>query len=324
MEGDTVDCHCHLTVTASSESVAALKPKLLHEYADHQFWLMTTYWNDCDLVKLHLLDCPNVTPFFGIHPWYSHLYTVKDEPISKEQHYADVLSPSPPPSLIAKLPQPKRLSDQITEWKAIINGFEGKRKFGIGEIGLDKVFRVPQGILGYTDETNSNCYVSMDHQVAVFEQMLRLAQEYRVPVLVHCVRAHGRLFDVVTSLTRNKPKSNRERKREQQLGKPTETEEIVEIPIILHSWSGLVDQVKMWSKYPGIFFSLSNWINGQKPLEWAQTTQAITELDFGIDDCLVNKSDTYDTNMKEIRQKLQAVGVTVTQCQSNMKKIWSI
>ncbi|CAN3377372.1 hypothetical protein DIURU_003383 [Diutina rugosa] len=323
MANIVVDCHCHLTVDASSINVNALRSKLLQEYSDHEFWLMTTYWNDCDLVKSHLLDCPNIIPFFGIHPWYSHLYSVSDEPISKEQHYMKVLSPSPPASLIAALPEPKRLSEQIIEWKSIIDSFEGKRKFGIGEIGLDKVFRVPYGILGYTDKANSNCYVSMDHQVAIFKQMLQLAQEYHIPVSVHCVRAHGRLFDETISITRAKPKSNRERKREQQMGTSDNAPKKVEIPIILHSWSGSVDQVKMWCKYPGIFFSVSNWINGQKSLEWAEAVQAITESDFGLDNWLLNKSSDYDKNMEEIREKLQKVGVSSAQCQINMKRVWA-
>ena len=51
--------------------------------------------------------------------------------------------------------------------------------FAIGEVGLDKVHK----------ET-------FERQIDVFEEMIRLSESYRKPVIVHCVRAYSEIIEV--------------------------------------------------------------------------------------------------------------------------------
>lgn len=56
----------------------------------------------------------------------------------------------------------------------------------VGEIGLDKAVRTPE-----TGETE------WESQLAVFKAQMRLAGVLGRPVSVHCVRAHGALYEVL-------------------------------------------------------------------------------------------------------------------------------
>ncbi len=51
--------------------------------------------------------------------------------------------------------------------------------WGIGEVGLDKVHK----------ET-------FDKQIEVFEEMIRLSESYRKPMIVHCVRAYSEIIEI--------------------------------------------------------------------------------------------------------------------------------
>ena len=51
--------------------------------------------------------------------------------------------------------------------------------WGIGEVGLDKVHK----------ET-------FEKQVEVFEEMIRLSESYRKPMIVHCVRAYSEIIEI--------------------------------------------------------------------------------------------------------------------------------
>lgn len=329
-----MDCHCHLGVTASSDSVRQLRQILKEDsvFVHSVFYLMTTYYGDFELTRRHLIDLPQIVPFFGIHPWYSHLYyteehaSIGDTTERKRAHYHSVLNPAPSDELLHALPEPRLLNDQIESFQDSIADFRRRypdRHCGVGEIGLDKVFRVPMGLLGSTEEKLSPNTVRIDHQVAVYEAMIKLAQRSQVPVSVHCVKAHGKLFEVTTEKARNKLLSKRALQRLAQLNlEPPAT--IKEIPVILHSWSGLEDQVKMWLKYPGIFFSLSNWINGQTLVAWARLCQVLPELDFGIDKWLIEKPDQYHDNMREIVSKLDAISHSEDKIAATVNQLWAL
>lgn len=60
--------------------------------------------------------------------------------------------------------------------------FEARNDSGfwcIGEVGLDKIHK----------ET-------FDKQVEVFEEMIRLSESYRKPMIVHCVRAYSEIIEI--------------------------------------------------------------------------------------------------------------------------------
>ena len=88
-------------------------------------------------------------------------------------------------------------------------------RFGIGETGLDKTDRNPD----------------FEDQKGFFAFHLWLAQQYKVPVAVHCVHAWGAFMEIIQQLS-------------------------PEIPIIMHSYSGSLETAKELLKR-NTFFSFS-------------------------------------------------------------------
>ncbi|ODA76703.1 hypothetical protein RJ55_07974 [Drechmeria coniospora] len=168
-----------------------------------------------------------LVPSFGWHPWYSHLlyddtftfaptttYTPPEDSVdfasafaAKKRHYEAVLTPSPErdDDFIASLPVPTPLSAFIAATRARLRAHPYAL---VGEIGLDKAFRVPFGcdasavappadapasVHASGHRTLSRYRVRIQHQEAIFGSQVRLAAAEGRPVSVHCVQAHGSL-----------------------------------------------------------------------------------------------------------------------------------
>ena len=58
----------------------------------------------------------------------------------------------------------------------------------IGEVGLDKVYKD-----------------TFERQVEVFEEMIRLSESYRKPMIVHCVRAYSEIIEVRKKMKASMP-----------------------------------------------------------------------------------------------------------------------
>lgn len=226
------DAHCHVTDTmASVASIGGMQARVLT--------VMATRSEDQDLVSSvaaqhrirsrdDLAAAPvdtadKLIPGFGWHPWFSHQFyndtsgkTTYDSFSTspgqeKTKHYIEVLTPAPDADFIASLPEPKPLSAFITETR---NRLEGNPVALIGEIGVDKAFRLPQGWGenegpgrdemvtpgGREGRLLSPYHVKMPHQVQILQAQLRLAGELGRAVSVHGVQAHGVLFDTLASL----------------------------------------------------------------------------------------------------------------------------
>lgn len=182
-----------------------------------------------------------VIPSFGWHPWFSHqLYddvllgktettfdpSAQDHKAQKRRHYNAVLSPSPQSkddeTFIDELPDPQPLSGLIAQTRTYL---EAHPYALVGEIGLDKAFRLPSHGPAVDDEMTpgrrngqrlSPYRVNMDHQRRVFIAQLNLAGEMGRPVSVHGVQAPGTLFDTLKSTFKGHEKrivTNRERKK---------------------------------------------------------------------------------------------------------------
>lgn len=243
------DCHCHLD--AECRLVAGLAPRLggLKTHA-----LMSTSHLDLELVA-EMARSDRIVPFYGVHPWYLHLFAVlpqgdaESPDAYKARHYASVLKPAPDAALLAALPHPALLTRHLHRIDELLTRDGG----GVGEIGLDKVFRVPlNGFYGNAAHPLSDdapklspCHVHMQHQTHVLEAQLALAVRHGAAVLLHCVKAHGSLYDAC----------QRHRLR----------------AVILHSYLGSLDQARAWLRAAAaaalapqrLFFSLSQWINAR-------------------------------------------------------------
>lgn len=187
-----------------------------------------------------------VVPAFGWHPWFSHLLyddeapeptyrpgaasttsgsdptsastTSEPSPVlspsaAKAIHYTSVLSPPPSPTFLTSLPPPIPLSTHLS--KTLANLIAHPTAL-VGEIGLDKAFRLPQPWSptdlaardpsltpgGREGRLLSPHRVRMHHQRVVLAAQLRLAAQARRAISVHGVQAHGVLYDVLSSTWR--------------------------------------------------------------------------------------------------------------------------
>lgn len=240
------DAHCHPTDTmASIAEIPQMKARTLT--------VMSTRGEDQDLVFDIAIESSKkgtsnnggkedrVLPCFGWHPWFSYQIlddtttpeiTDKDEEDLKKVHYKKVLIPSPKDDdtgnhFISSLPSPKPLSNLIAQTRTRLNTHPTAL---IGEIGLDRAFRLPNPWTTQGLETRDKTVtpgsregrklsphrVHLEHQKVVLKTQLQLAGEMGRAVSVHSVQAHGAVFDVFKELWRGFEKrvpSRKERRR---------------------------------------------------------------------------------------------------------------
>ncbi|KAJ9118644.1 hypothetical protein QFC22_003864 [Naganishia vaughanmartiniae] len=99
-----------------------------------------------------------VVACFGYHPWFSHLLSLdtSKDPLDKQQHYESIFIPSSlSPSkkdeyhqilsrIIHLFPEPVRLGPLLVDMGQRIRRTLGRgQKVMVGEIGLDRSFRIP-------------------------------------------------------------------------------------------------------------------------------------------------------------------------------------
>ncbi|OTB06335.1 hypothetical protein M426DRAFT_319067 [Hypoxylon sp. CI-4A] len=248
------DAHCHPTDTmASIESIPNMKARVLT--------VMSTRSQDQELVsdiasRHGLQEDKDITipsdplsenrliPCFGWHPWFSYqLYddlspkpTYDGTSSGKISHYDEVLAPSPSSkdvSFSEGLPDPRPLSEFLRETRSLL---EKHPLALVGEVGLDKAFRLPQNWTS-TYETQrddgltpggregrqlSLHRVRMPHQATVLQAQLRLAGEMGRAVSVHGVQAHGIVYDTISQLWKGHEKKVTSRKEQKQIAKGAE------------------------------------------------------------------------------------------------------
>ncbi|KAL8693750.1 MAG: hypothetical protein Q9218_001495 [Villophora microphyllina] len=240
------DAHCHPTDTVASQGqIRNMKARALT--------IMATRSQDQDIVRQfadrHLderlvvgqLQGPGngespcqVIPSFGWHPWFSHQifddldpsYSKMEEP-DTSSHYKAVLLPCPDDEFIRSLPEPRPLSDLLSQLRQYLQKFHYAL---VGEIGIDRSFRLPMhwesGSEAARDESLTpgsregrrltQHRVHIEHQRAILKAQLNLAGELERPVSVHGVAAHGILFETLRETWQGHERevlSKRERKR---------------------------------------------------------------------------------------------------------------
>ena len=338
------DAHCHPTDSPPSiNSIPLMKASALT--------IMATRSQDQDVVSrfadtygvnqvsvARFLDAGTtqtsrqcqIVPAFGWHPWFSHqIYddssSVLDERLEgpeKINHYQAVLNPVPDDlEFLDSLPSPRSLSAYILQTRRYLE----KHPYAlVGEIGLDRTFRVPvqnrrtddgdpsvrASTPGRREGNRLTKYrVSLDHQRTVFQAQLRLAGEMARAVSVHGVAAHGIVFETLRETWKGHEKSVlSKRAQKKMLNDPDahssdeQTDEEEELPInkkagkpfppriCLHSYSGSPDLLQQYfhpSIPSAIFFSFSLLVNFSSPsdLKIARVIKAVP------DDRLLVESD---------------------------------
>ncbi|KAL4922720.1 hypothetical protein BDW62DRAFT_171632 [Aspergillus aurantiobrunneus] len=354
------DAHCHPTDTMSSiAEIPRMKTTTLT--------VMSTRGDDQDLVlqtaanfakEIGDREIGRILPSFGWHPWFSHQIIDdlvaksedKEQPPSaaetKKSHYGKVLKPSPEDEFISSLPDPKPLSQLLSETRSRLLAFPNGL---VGEIGLDRAFRLPQAWTQEEVEARdgrmtpgsregrrlSPYQVRPEHQKALLEAQLRLAGDLQRPVSVHSVQAHGAVMDVFKSLWsghERKVASRRERKRrlshaEAHVGSDADEEtpqdnaqmgsngdrEALPFPprICMHSYSGPVEALKQFlhpTNPSDVYFSFSSVINFG-----SQSNRSLAVIKALPDDRVLVESDLHtagqemDDRLEEVTKQISAI-----------------
>ncbi|KAK8159667.1 cut9 interacting protein-like protein Scn1 [Phyllosticta citrichinensis] len=292
------DAHCHPTDTMSSiAAVPDMKARALTVMAtraqDQQ--LVANVADDLG-IKSNRIDSwgskERIVPCFGWHPWFAYQMfdeadhggkqTLDDD--AKVSHYKQVLSPAPDDcNFISSLPDPISFSVFLAQTRQYLERFPLAL---VGEIGLDKSFRIPQQPLPEHHETRDSSLtpggregrrlsphsVSLEHQKTILAAQLNLAGQLRRAVSVHGVQAHGVLFETLRATWKGherKPMSKRERKRrgisaEEAADDQDDSPKPYPPRICLHSYSGHPSSLSQYfdaSVPADVYVSFSTAIN---------------------------------------------------------------
>lgn len=299
------DAHCHPTdIVDSIDRIGEMKARVLT--------VMSTRSQDQELVfqaaekypchskeTLGQSDMRGVIPAFGWHPWFSHqLYDDRqpNESVDAMEHYRAVLTPaSKDEDFLRTLQPPIALSKFLRDTEERLQQFPLAL---VGEIGLDRGFRLPEGPSSITGDVSrktggdegaytpgsregrplTSYKVNLEHQKRILRAQLELAAKHKRPVSVHSVQAHGVVFEVLRSLWKGHERpSKRAQKKKLQDAEGAfdpETKDIDDTRkdapapypprICMHSYSGPKDALQWFTdpKVPAdVYFSFSECIN---------------------------------------------------------------
>lgn len=228
----------------------------------------------------------HVVPSFGWHPWFAHQLFDDCQGLSEvdsREHYRSALTPTPDDNeFVDSLPQPRPLSELLQSTEEKLQGFSLAL---VGEIGLDRSFRVPYAPFRSPDDPEakpsdatiktggpeegeftpgsregrplSPYRVSMDHQKIILKAQLELAAKHKRAVSVHSVATHGVIFDLLQSLWKGHEKPSKSAKKKQKKDAQNAMDEMEDVNntsknlpypprICMHSYSGPADALKQF------------------------------------------------------------------------------
>lgn len=191
------DVHCHPTDARDGIPTKSMEQLQLTICA------MSTNQFDQEKLKALANGFPDkVIPAFGYHPWFSHwistersLSLVSDDiqEFSEERHYRNLLLPrNPDPSLesefsklLSRLPDPTPLTVII---HILENNFSIFPNAMLGEVGLDRTFRVPFDFSA-SPRILTSFHIPLDHQLEILEAQMAVELEMERNISLHSVKS---------------------------------------------------------------------------------------------------------------------------------------
>lgn len=256
-------------------------------------------------------------------------------------HFQSVLAPrSEDTAFLLSLPEPRPFGEFLDQTREYLSKYPSAL---IGEVGLDKSFRIPEAWLPESLEKRDDALtpggregrhlspyrVSMEHQRKVLLAQLRLAGELQRAVSVHGVQAHGVLYDTLAATWKGHERhvqSRKERRGDEAIARAnaaplddkSDTQDLSgsrPFPprVCLHSFSGPAETVKQYiapSVPCDVFFSFSTTVNA-----WSDTGDGKVEAAARAvpDDRLLVESDLHtagermDHYLEDIVRKVCAI-----------------
>lgn len=137
----------------------------------------------------------------GFHPWFTHCISLKAG-ISKAEHYASLLTDARQTHaevfdrLLPLLPDPISLDEILQDLRRNLEDFPEAM---LGEVGLDRAFRIPFDFLSSPRELTPFT-IPFDHQVSILEAQIRLAVELGRNVSFHSVKCPAGTLEVLAKM----------------------------------------------------------------------------------------------------------------------------
>ncbi|KAG8776710.1 hypothetical protein FRC12_000776 [Ceratobasidium sp. 428] len=192
-----VDVHCHPTDSSpiADEDIRGVQLG--------QICAMATHTHDQQKVReLGERMGNRVIMCFGYHPWWAHQITLSDTPPSTEDHYRALFTPSEAKEdafkrLLPSLPAPRPLASIVNE---LHENLQLSPTTMLGEVGIDRAFRVRYFEVGQDGMKLSPFTVSQDHQLAILEAQIGVAVELGRNVSLHSVKASGATIELLRKM----------------------------------------------------------------------------------------------------------------------------
>jgi Tat protein secretion system quality control protein TatD with DNase activity len=286
-----VDAHCHPTDDPRPwKDIDALAQKL-SDVKIGSVCAMSTSTKDQELVS-QLADRlqSKVIPAFGYHPWFVHLISTSlyDDP---KDHYRSLFSEEKNQAeleeLLPGLPDPVPLSTILTTLRSNLERYPDAI---LGEVGIDRVFRLPSDPRGWTRDPEqlennhtlalrnrplTNLYTPLEHQLHIIKAQIAIAIELGKSVSLHSVRAGGATVTLLEDLKKEYPslEDGLNKKQRRQLQKDLKRQAVVEpnrrcfqdINVDLHSCTLSAPMIsQMQQKHPNLYVSFSIAINARQ------------------------------------------------------------
>lgn len=264
-----VDTHCHVSDDPVAYSDSASHEGLIARVGAVRVGglvCMSTNERDQDIVaQLAQADeltgeQDKVVPCFGWHPWFTHQISLTHPAPPKRSHYTALFGNTDEVDEIwDQLIDPISLHDVV---QGIRDKFQRFPKAMLGEVGIDRAFRIPRRRWNYDPQQRQPTVTTtpstpgpkltklktpQEHQLHVLRAQIDVALEHRRNVSLHSVQAAGLTVDLLASLRNADPTS------------------FGAIRISIHSCSLDPNVVRSITKtYPNVYYGFSPTVNAKQ------------------------------------------------------------